>query len=417
MSSVFISYVSEDSATVNKLAEQLRSFGVQVWLDKTSITPGLPFREVINQAIRNGAFFLACFSRASSERDRSYMYEEINVAIDELRQRTAAKPWFLSVRLDDCPIPEIRINSVYTLRDLQWIDLFRDWNSGIKQLVRTINPFGNIDCIREALKLFGVNDYSSARSMLQMIASAGVDLPPRVKYLLHYNLACAESRLADGQRGDGKKQDAMLDSAVNHLDAWLGFGAGGAWTALDRTPDDEVHAMAHDDDLLYVRSMRKTRIEQSIRRHLRREFSLPSTPTGRSGGGCVVRGTVVLTSTGPLLIEKLRIGDTVLSYNVDTGEFVDTRVASIHVGRRYECVALNDSLHATLGHRLFVRARGWIPVQALSVGDHVFASEMHEIQLGGLTRKDGYFEIFAISTDHETHNYFTDGLLSHNMKE
>lgn len=417
MSSVFISYVRDDSDRVNRLAQDLESYGVKVWLDKTSITPGLPFREAINQAIRNGTFFIACFSHASSKRDRSYMYEEINIAIDELRHRTLAKPWFISVRLDDCPIPEIRINSVYTIRDLQWVDLFLDWNSGVRELVKAINHFGNIDCIREALKLFGVNDYSSARSLLQTIASAGVDLPPRVKYLLHYNLACAESRIADGYRGDAKKRDAMLDSAVNHLDAWLGFGAGKAWTALDRTPDDEVHAMACDDDLLYVRSMRKTRIEQSIRRHLGREFSLPNTPTGRSGGGCVVRGTVVLTSTGPISIEKLRIGDTVRSFNVDTGEFVDTRVASIHVSRRYECVALNDSLHATLGHRLFVRARGWTPVERLSMGDHVFTSEMQEIQLGGLTRKNGYFEIFAISTDHDTHNYFTGGLLSHNMKE
>lgn len=416
MRAVFISYVREDSEVVTRLSEELQSCGVQVWLDKSCIAPGLSWRDAINNAIRDGAFFLACFSRSSNERDRSYMFEELNVAVEELRQRSAAKPWFISIRLDDCAIPDIRISSTTTLRDLQWIDLFHDWTLGVKQLVKTINPFGNIDCIREALKLFGIHDYLSARSMLHSIASVGADLPPRVRCLVHYNLACAESRLAYEQRADDKKHSALLDNAVKHLVAWLAIGAGGVWGALDRAPSDEVNAMANDDDLLHVRLMRGQRIEQAIQEHLGRSFRLPAVPTGRSGGGCVLRGTPVATSNGHVPIEKLRVGDLVLSLDVASNRLVETRLKAIHVSRRTECFALNGSLYATGGHRVLVPGRGWASVDALSIGDRVVAEGSSQVALERLKRCDGYFEIYSLTTDHETHNYFAGGVLSHNIK-
>src|SRR4051794_33787686 len=87
MPHVFISYVRENGDLVDRLANELRSRGVTVWLDKNDIEPGARWRDAIKKAIRDGKFFLACFSREFNNRDRSYMNEELTLAIDELRAR------------------------------------------------------------------------------------------------------------------------------------------------------------------------------------------------------------------------------------------------------------------------------------------------------------------------------------------
>jgi hypothetical protein len=58
------------------------------------IEPGARWPDAIKNAIRDGKFFLACFSREFNERDRSYMNEELTLAIDELRERPSSRSWF-----------------------------------------------------------------------------------------------------------------------------------------------------------------------------------------------------------------------------------------------------------------------------------------------------------------------------------
>src|SRR3954471_16945127 len=81
---VFISYVRGNSDVVDRLANELRNRGVTVWLDRNNIDPGARWRDAIKKAIQNGGFFIACFSKEYNERDRTYMNEELTIAIDEL---------------------------------------------------------------------------------------------------------------------------------------------------------------------------------------------------------------------------------------------------------------------------------------------------------------------------------------------
>ena len=85
MRHVFISYVRENRDIVDRLAAELKRRGVIVWLDRNDIEPGARWQDAIKKAIRSGKFFLACFSREFNERDRSYMNEELTLAIGELR--------------------------------------------------------------------------------------------------------------------------------------------------------------------------------------------------------------------------------------------------------------------------------------------------------------------------------------------
>ena len=97
----FISYVRENSETVVRLASELRSRGIEVWLDRDSIYPRLRWKDAINKAIQEGAFFIACFSNELNKRQQPCKYGEISLAVDRLRQMPRDREWFIPVVLDD----------------------------------------------------------------------------------------------------------------------------------------------------------------------------------------------------------------------------------------------------------------------------------------------------------------------------
>jgi hypothetical protein len=75
---VFISYVREDSAEVERLAGRLAKAGIQVWRDTQDLWPGQDWRRQIRQAIERGSLaFIACFSDHSASRRASYQNEEL----------------------------------------------------------------------------------------------------------------------------------------------------------------------------------------------------------------------------------------------------------------------------------------------------------------------------------------------------
>ena len=137
---VFVSYVREDYEIVDHLCDVLLAFDIQVWLDKNQLKPGHRWADEIRRAIQDGAFFIACFSRAYNERLRTYMNEELTLAIEELRLRPTSQAWFIPVLLDDCEIPDRSIGGGETLRSLQWVKLYEDWNDGVERILSVIDP-------------------------------------------------------------------------------------------------------------------------------------------------------------------------------------------------------------------------------------------------------------------------------------
>lgn len=124
---VFISYVREDSIEVDRLQRLLKRAGVPVWRDTADLWPGENWRVKIRQAIRDNALvFLACFSRHSFARQKSYQNEELTLAIDQMRRRPPSEPWLIPVRFDQCDIPDWDIGGGRSLTDIQRVDLFGD---------------------------------------------------------------------------------------------------------------------------------------------------------------------------------------------------------------------------------------------------------------------------------------------------
>ena len=142
MQHVFISYMHENTDVVDRLCEELTSCGIKVWLDRNDIKPGARWKDAIRNAIREGAFFIACFSKEYNRRsktDKTYMNEELTIAIEELRQRPTDRVWFIPVKLNKCEIPDRSIGGGETLKeDLQHVKLYQNWDTGIQRIVKVI---------------------------------------------------------------------------------------------------------------------------------------------------------------------------------------------------------------------------------------------------------------------------------------
>ena len=101
MGYAFISYVHENSRKVDHLQRTLESAGIRVWRDIDDLRPGEDWRAKIREAISQGALvFIACFSKESVARSKSYQYEELTLAIEEIRKRSPEASWFIPVRPD-----------------------------------------------------------------------------------------------------------------------------------------------------------------------------------------------------------------------------------------------------------------------------------------------------------------------------
>jgi hypothetical protein len=121
----FISYVREDSGKVDVLQNTLQAAGIPVWRDIAGLWPGDDWREKIRDAITHNALvFIACFSTHSVGRNKSYQYEELLLAIEQLRQRRPGDPWLIPVRFDDCDVPDVDLGAGKTLASIHRADLF-----------------------------------------------------------------------------------------------------------------------------------------------------------------------------------------------------------------------------------------------------------------------------------------------------
>jgi tetratricopeptide (TPR) repeat protein len=136
----FISYVREDGSRVDRLQRVLERSGIPVWRDTRDLWPGQDWRLEIRRAIvGDGLAFVACFSEHSEARVRSYQYEELRLAVDELRQRRPDLPWLIPVRFSECRLPEFDLGGGRTLDSLQRLDLFGErWDEQGERLVGAI---------------------------------------------------------------------------------------------------------------------------------------------------------------------------------------------------------------------------------------------------------------------------------------
>ncbi|MDC0670521.1 polymorphic toxin-type HINT domain-containing protein [Nannocystis sp. ncelm1] len=138
---------------------------------------------------------------------------------------------------------------------------------------------------------------------------------------------------------------------------------------------------------------------------------------GRSGMTCFATGTPIDTPTGPVAIEALAPGATVLAFDVERGEARNAHVQRL-VSRGERPVlqlrlADGRALRVTGEHPLWLpRAGAFRPARDLHVGDRLLGRDGAELRIDSIV-PDGTSEVWDLSVD-APDTYFADGILAHN---
>jgi hypothetical protein len=133
--SVFISYAHEDNEKAEHLRRALQERGVSVWKDTNELLPGERWQSKIKQALARHDFVLLCFS-TMSVRKTGFFQVEVKEAINWQNYRPESAVYIIPIRLDDCELPS-------DVSELQWVDMFEDWEKGIAAIMTTIQHYSN----------------------------------------------------------------------------------------------------------------------------------------------------------------------------------------------------------------------------------------------------------------------------------
>ena len=127
----FISYAREDRDIATRLRNDLARRGAVPWIDIVDLMAGQDWQLAISRALRDSSHFLVLISRYSVTK-RGYVQKEVREALALLDQLPPDAIFVVPVRLDDSePVHE-------RLRNLHWVDLFIDYDSGLAQIARSL---------------------------------------------------------------------------------------------------------------------------------------------------------------------------------------------------------------------------------------------------------------------------------------
>ncbi|MFW7382196.1 MAG: Hint domain-containing protein [Oligoflexus sp.] len=137
--------------------------------------------------------------------------------------------------------------------------------------------------------------------------------------------------------------------------------------------------------------------------------------------GGFIEGTLVWTPWGPTEIQRLKKGDVVISYDLESGQIVETKVTDNHIFQESKVVELKAGGEVFLvnpDHRFYnPESANWIDAQDLIPGQDILLSKEHtHIKVESVReiwRNRWLYEL----TVEKNHNFFIgqEGLLAHNF--
>jgi hypothetical protein len=120
---IFCSYSRVDTEFVLKLANDLRSAGVSLWIDQLDIPPGARWDSAVENALMASSCLLVVLSSAS------VVFQNV---LDEVAFALENQKKIVPVLHSRCAIP-------FRLQRLQYIDFTAMYNHGFAQLLRALN--------------------------------------------------------------------------------------------------------------------------------------------------------------------------------------------------------------------------------------------------------------------------------------
>jgi adenylate cyclase len=97
---VFLSYAREDVEAASRIAEGLRGFGIDAWLDMTELRGGDAWDRKIRSQIRECALFVPIISASTQEREEGYFRREWNLAVERTLDMAEDRTFIVPVVVD-----------------------------------------------------------------------------------------------------------------------------------------------------------------------------------------------------------------------------------------------------------------------------------------------------------------------------
>jgi len=154
---VFVAYVAEDLGMARRLRDGIAAAGCVPWLDKDKLVPGQDWPRAIRRAVEISDAFVACFSPRSIAK-RGQFHNELRWALDCARLRPLEATFLVPVRLEPCVVP------LQVAEQVQYVDLFPDWDAGMRKIVRAVKKAGRRSgCILETSSARESEEYCYSR--------------------------------------------------------------------------------------------------------------------------------------------------------------------------------------------------------------------------------------------------------------
>lgn len=121
---VFLSYASEDSEAVRRMADALAAAGVEAWFDQSELRGGDAWDQKIRQQIRDCQLFVPVISARTQERLEGYFRREWKLACDRTDDMAGGVPFLVPVIIDDTANASAQVPEKF--RHVQWTRLQDD---------------------------------------------------------------------------------------------------------------------------------------------------------------------------------------------------------------------------------------------------------------------------------------------------
>lgn len=126
MANVFISHRKADVTLAERLAQEIKAAGHEVWFDDWKIDIGDSIVEKINQGLEGTAYLVLCYSSSGMS---DWVNREWMSAL--ARQLSGQSVKILPVLLSGGERPAI-------LADIKCADLVKDWHNGVRDLLKAV---------------------------------------------------------------------------------------------------------------------------------------------------------------------------------------------------------------------------------------------------------------------------------------
>lgn len=133
-----------------------------------------------------------------------------------------------------------------------------------------------------------------------------------------------------------------------------------------------------------------------------------------AGSACFLSGTIISTLTGNKKIEKIEIGDNILSY--DNGIITRSNVLRMFNNEHYEYYTIKTQkkkiVKVTSEHQFLLSSNEFLKVCELKVGNKLITFD-GEDEIITITKRKRRINIFNFEVS-EPHTYFANGFVVHN---